>query len=168
MYDKFGEFDSYMEINRAAAAQLKEGDLEAIRKIAEENGIEREDVDDYIDGAVEELTTPLMAAIGKIQTEAKDLKLGGILEDWVNELIGLCTENPDFALAVRKKGKELAGYIAATAENGYQNRVNVDKRIVEKAPVIKKIVGSHGFAIGIPDKKTRRELAHKYYMGEMK
>lgn len=35
MFDKFGEFDSAEEINRAAAAQLKEGDLDAIKTIAE-------------------------------------------------------------------------------------------------------------------------------------
>lgn len=29
MFDKFGEFDSAEEINRAAAAQLKEGDLDS-------------------------------------------------------------------------------------------------------------------------------------------
>lgn len=34
MFDKFGEFDSAEEINRAAAAQLKEGDLDAIKTIA--------------------------------------------------------------------------------------------------------------------------------------
>lgn len=33
MFDKFGEFDSADEINRAAAAQLKEGDLDAIKTI---------------------------------------------------------------------------------------------------------------------------------------
>ena len=34
MFEKFGEFDSYEEINRAAKAQLEEGDLEAIKTIA--------------------------------------------------------------------------------------------------------------------------------------
>ena len=38
MFEKFGEFDSCEEINRAAKAQLEEGDLEAIKTIAEENG----------------------------------------------------------------------------------------------------------------------------------
>ena len=38
MYDKFGEFDSAEELNRAAAAQLREGDTEAIYIIAKENG----------------------------------------------------------------------------------------------------------------------------------
>ena len=46
MFDKFGEFDSAEEINRAAAAQLKEGDLDAIKTITEENGLDPEDAED--------------------------------------------------------------------------------------------------------------------------
>ena len=65
MFDKFGEFDSCEELNRAAAAQFKEGDDEALIALAEENGIDREDVQDYIDGIAGELATPLMAAYGK-------------------------------------------------------------------------------------------------------
>ena len=42
MFDKFGEFDSCEELNRAAAAQFKEGDDEALIALAEENGIDRE------------------------------------------------------------------------------------------------------------------------------
>lgn len=48
MFDKFGEFDSADEMNRAAAAQRKEGDNEAILAIAEENGIDREDAMDFM------------------------------------------------------------------------------------------------------------------------
>ena len=44
MFDKFGEFDSHEELNRAAAAQLKEGDDEALMALAQENGIDEEDV----------------------------------------------------------------------------------------------------------------------------
>ena len=47
MFEKFGEFDSYEEINRAAKAQLEEGDLEAIKTIAEENGMDPEDAEDF-------------------------------------------------------------------------------------------------------------------------
>ena len=52
MFDKFGEFDSAEEINRAAAAQLKEGDLDAVKTIAEENGLDSEDAEDYCTGAI--------------------------------------------------------------------------------------------------------------------
>lgn len=67
MFDKFGEFDSAEEINRAAAAQLKEGDLGAIKTIAEENGLDSEDAEDFCTGAIDSLTTPLLAAIGKLE-----------------------------------------------------------------------------------------------------
>ena len=73
MFDKFGEFDSADEMNRAAAAQRKEGDNEAILAIAEENGIDKEDAMDFIDGCVAAFVTPLMAAYGKLDIEAKEL-----------------------------------------------------------------------------------------------
>ena len=166
MFDKFGEFDSAEEINRAAAAQRAEGDTEALMQIAMENGIDKEDAQDYADGIVGELTTPLLAALGKLKVEKDDLKLTGVLSDWVDELNTMCTESPEFALTVRRKGKDLAGYIALTAESGYEHRAVVDKRIVEKTTTIKRIMGSHEFAIGIPDKRTRRGLAEKYYLGK--
>lgn len=80
MYEKFGEFDSWEEVNRAARAQLEEGDLDAIKEIAKENGLDPEDVEDFCTGAIEELTTPTLAAIGKLDVEAKDLKIDGVLK----------------------------------------------------------------------------------------
>lgn len=73
LFEKFGEFDSAEELNRAAAAQLAEGDIDAIYGIAEENGIDREDAEDYIDGAAPELCTPIMAALGKLKVVKKKL-----------------------------------------------------------------------------------------------
>lgn len=159
LFEKFGEFDSVEELNREAAAQKEEGDEEALVALAVENGLTREDAEDYMDDVTQELATDLQAAVGKLRLESEELKLSGILKDWVNELMDMCINNVQFRAAVRKKGKELAGYIALTAEKGYENRCVVDKRIVDKAKKIKSIVGSHEFSIGIPDKKTRREIA---------
>lgn len=164
MFDKFGEFDSPEELNRAAAAQKEQGDEEALILLAEENGIDREDAEDYYDGAMDMLATPAMAAIGKLAMESKGLKLGGVLLDWVDELRTMCMEDEAFARAVRRKGKGLDGYIALTAEAGYKDRTVVDRRIVDKTDQIKKILGNHEFAIGIPNKKTRRDLARIYYL----
>ena len=164
MYEKFGEFDSCEELNRAAAAQKAEGDDEALFALAQENGLDKEDVEDYMNGIVEELATVSMAALGKLKLEKEDLKLGGVLSDWVDELMEMCMESQELAAAVRKKGKDLAGYIAATADSGWKNRVIVDKRIVSRTKEVKKIIGTHEFAIGIPDRKTRRELARAYYL----
>ena len=40
MFDRFGEFDSYEEINEAAEGLFNEGDLESLRLMAAENGLE--------------------------------------------------------------------------------------------------------------------------------
>ena len=165
MFEQFGEFNSYEDINKKADELFNEGDMDNIRKLAQENGIDKEDADDFIDGAVDELTTPLAAAVGKLKIESEDLKLKGILQDWVDEVRSMCASDMEFAKAVRKQGKDLAGFIAKTAESGYENRVVVDKRIVEKAKKIKSVIGNHEFSIGIPDKKTRKELATAYYLG---
>lgn len=165
LFEKFGEFDSVEELNRAAAAQKEEGDEEALVALAVENGLTREDAEDYMDDVAQELATDLQAAVGKLRMEEQELKLSGVLSDWVNELMDMCINDVKFRICVRKKGKDLAGYIALTAEKGYENRCVVDKRIVDKAKKIKSIVGSHEFSIGIPDKKTRREIARTYYMG---
>lgn len=168
MFEKFGEFDSAEELNRAAAAQKAEGDLEALIALAQENGIDKEDAEDYMDNCTDELANIFMAASGKLKIEKEEYKLGGVLQDWADELVMFCSESPGMCVAVRKKNKSLAGYIALLAESGYKNRTAVDKRIVAQAPVIKKIVGTHEFAIGIPDRKTRKVLARKYYLGERK
>ena len=166
MWDKFGEFDSAEEINRAAAAQRDEGDKEALLALAKENGIDQEDAEDYAEGILEELTTPLLAALGKLKLEKEDLKLGNVLLDWVEELEKACQESPGMAAAVRKKGKDLAGYIARLADEGFEHKATVSKQIVAKTQKVKGFVGSHDFAIGVPDKATRARIMREYYLGE--
>lgn len=164
MFEIYGEFDSAEELN-STAEKLKVTDMnKELKELCKENGIDIEDAEDYLDGAASELVTPLMAAVGKLKIESQDLELKGVLLDWKDELIVIAAEREEFARAIRRKGKELAGYIALLAEIGYENRAVVDKRIVDKAGKIKSIVGAHEFSIGIPDKRTRHQLAEKYYM----
>lgn len=165
MFDKFGEFDSVEELNREALAQREKGDEEELKVLAKENGIDEEEVQDFFDGCMDELASPLVAAVGKLDVECVDLKITGVLKDWVEELKIRCMEDNQFARAVRKKGKDLAGFIALTAETGYKNRAVVDKKIVAKCSSIKNIIGNHEFSIGIPDVTTRKELAKSYYIG---
>lgn len=75
MEKKFGVFKTVEELNRAAAAQKAEGDEEALIALAIENGLDREDAEDYMDGAMDKLCTPYMAAIAKLNSEAKELEL---------------------------------------------------------------------------------------------
>ncbi len=106
MFETFGEFDSYHEINMAAEGLREEGDLEGLRKLAEENGL-FDYVDDYIDGQTEELCNVLTAAIGKLNIEKTEAaEWAPLADDIVDYLMGHCDDEA-FAAAVRRKGKNI-------------------------------------------------------------
>lgn len=160
MFDKFGEFDSADEMNRAAAAQRKEGDNEAILAIAEENGIDREDAIDFIDGCVAAFVTPLMAAYGKLDIEAKELKPYEIMEDWLQYIKLRCAEEPEMAVAVRRKGKSLKGCIAALLEWSMKNQRPVDSEILKAVGINYKVT------LGIPGMGRAKKIITEYYLGK--
>lgn len=72
MFDLFGEFDSVEELNLAAEGLLKEGDTDSLLRLAEENGLDPEDVEDYIHGDSGQLATLSMAACGRITMDEKE------------------------------------------------------------------------------------------------
>lgn len=157
MFENFGEFDSAEEINRAVAAQLKEGDEEAIFAIAKENGIDQEDAEDFIDGLVDELVNPLMAAYGKLAVEEAELKPYEIMEDWLVYIKQRCAEDPSMASAVRRKGKSLKGCIAAIMKWSFKNAKPVPDDI-------KKMCGiTYDVRLGIPGMATAKNLITMYY-----
>lgn len=160
MFDKFGEFDSADEMNRAAAAQRKEGDNEAILAIAEENGIDKEDAMDFIDGCVAAFVTPLMAAYGKLDIEAKELKPYEIMEDWLQYIKLRCAEEPEMAVAVRRKGKSLKGCIAALLEWSMKNQRPVDSEILKAVRINYKVT------LGIPGMGRAKKIITEYYLGK--
>lgn len=69
MFDKFGPL-TYEELNKTAEGLKMEGDIESLILLAEENGLEKEDAEDYADEVVDTFTTPVEAAIGKIKVES--------------------------------------------------------------------------------------------------
>lgn len=169
MFDKFGEFDSAEEMNRAAAAQLKEGDTEAILIIAEENGIDREDAEDYIGGCLTEFVTPLMAARGKIDVESKGLEIKGILGDWRDTVLTLCLNDKNMCVAVRRKGKSLKECISKLIAFSFENKVQVSDEIV-KATMInhngKKEQLRGPLYLGVPNRIELQKLIREYYLGK--
>ena len=161
MFDKFGEFNSAQEINEAAAAQLAEGDMKAVLDIAEENGIDKEDAEDFIDGVVAELANPLMAAYGKLKIEEAELKPYEIMEDWLSYIKVRCQEDEKMAAAVRKKGKSLKGCIGALLRWSFQNQHSVDKDIIKAAGV-----QAGRCTLGIPGMGRAKQIITEYYMGK--
>jgi hypothetical protein len=169
MFDKFGEFDSAEEINRAAAAQLVEGDTQAILTIAKENGILPEDANDYIDGTVDALVTPLMAAVGKISLEAKELNLAGVLDDWKDQILSVCMEDIELQFAVRKKGKRLAECMASLIKFSFENKVQVSEKItsITKVQQNRSLVAIRTpLYMGIPTRAQVQRLIRAYYLGD--
>lgn len=129
MFEKFGELNSFGEINELAENLFNEGDTESLRAMAKENGIQSDFVDMYLQGEIPVLCDQLTAALGKIDVEVAELKPKEIMEDWVEYLRGQCMENELLAFNVRKKGKSLKGCIAALLMWSFKNQQTVDKDI---------------------------------------
>ena len=83
MFEQFGEMGSAAEINLLADNLVIEGDLESVKKLAKENGLDEMDVEDFLAGDLPELCTDLSAAVGKLELEAKELGLKELMSDWV-------------------------------------------------------------------------------------
>lgn len=169
MFEKFGEFNSAAELNRAAAAQLAEGDEEAILMLAEENGIDREDAEDYIDGCVPELATPLMAALGKLELEKQDLGIAGVLEDWVACIVEMCRTEKAMAAAVRRRGKCLRECMAALLRYAFENKKQVSGKIIEVTKVThngKEEPMRGPVYLGVPNRAETKRIVREYYFGD--
>lgn len=159
-FKKYGEVDSYEEINTMAANQKAQGDLEAIKEIAKENGIDEMDAEDYINGDIDTLCTLTSAAIGKLSAEKEELELPGLMSDWEMWIEKECLESPDFAKAVRRKGKSLAGAIAALMTWSADNSVDVPKEIAKHFKG-----NARGARFGVPGMTTVARLVREYYLG---
>lgn len=174
MFEKFGEMDSYKEINELAENLFNEGDVESLRDMAKENGIPDEVAEMYIQGDLPTLCDTVTAAIGKIEAEADELKPVEIMKDWTEYIIGQCMKDELLAAYVRKKGKSLKGCIAALLSWSFQNCYEIDKDIIAKTgilsgkiPMPKAGRGSSKQAItmGIPGMGRAKEIIREYYMG---
>ena len=170
MFEKYGEFNSYIELNRAAAAQKAEGDEEALIALALENGIDKEDAEDYMDGCTEELCTVTMAAIGKLKVEAVQLKLQGVLVDWKDAIVELCMDDLQMTTAVRRKGRYLRDCLAALLRFAFENKVQVSEEVVRATKVMhngKEEPMRGPVYLGIPNKTDVKRIVRKYYgLGE--
>lgn len=187
LFPKFGELGSAEEINRAAEAQKKEGDFEALKALAEENGIDEMDAQDYMDDISTELCTDFSAAMGKIQREVEYLKPTMTLEAWntfifemmAGEMVGVkakvgeeaeltVTEDSEslkLCRAIRSKGKYLSGFYARVIVECSRNRVNVPKAIVDEAKKLDKNIPDT-LPMGDITRPRLKELIREYYIGK--
>ncbi|MBQ7588353.1 MAG: hypothetical protein IJT37_10070 [Lachnospiraceae bacterium] len=164
MFDTFGEFDSWEEINKAAQGQKEEGDEEALIKLAEENGIDREDAEDYYDGAIQELCTSVIAALGKLKVEKEEYKKSNkeknIIDDWISYIENLVSTDEAYALNIRRKGRNLKGCIGALLKYSFEHQVSVDKDIIKEAKI-----NAGKVTMGIPNMQQAHKIIKEYYGG---
>lgn len=161
MFDKFGEMDTFGEINELAENLFNEGDTALIKTMAKENGIDKEYVEMYLSGDIPVLCDAMTAALGKIDVEVADLKPKEIMKDWVEYLRGQCMENELLAFNVRKKGKSLKGCIAALLMWSFKNQQPIDKGIIKAAGV-----SAGKVTLGIPGMARAKQIITAYYMGK--
>lgn len=158
MFDKFGEFNSYKEINELAENLFNEGDKDSLMAMAKENGIPEEMVEAYLQGEIAELCDPLTAALGKIEVEEADLKPEQIMKDWVEYLKAQCMSHEVAALQVRKKGKSLKACIAELLKWSFKNQKSIDQDIVKAAGV-----NASKVTLGIPGMGQAKKIIKTYY-----
>ena len=163
MFDIFGEFDSYEEINKSARGLKTEGDIENLKKLAAENGISDDEVNNYLEGNSAGLCTAITAALGKINLEAAELKPQYIENDWIEYIQQQACENEAFALAVRKKGKSIFGAEGAILKYAHDNMFKPSDRILEAAGM-----KGNNVKLGMPGWAREKKIIKEYYLGGAK
>lgn len=171
MEKKFGIFNTVEELNRAAAAQKAEGDLEALIGLAVENGLEKEDAEEYMDSNDQEdfLCNATMAAIGKLNMEEQDLHLESQMKDWKDFIVQMLTDYPMdhpedgavLANAVFAPGKKLLDVLAAGMKLSSKNRIEVDSRIIKAAGLPESAA-----YIGMCGRDELKRIILGYYLGK--
>ena len=159
MFDQFGEFDSWEELNKAAAGQKEEGDMESLAKLAAENGITTDDVTKYCNGDTEGLCTPITAALGKIDIESAELKPQQIENDWIEYIQQQIIENNKFALAVRRKGKSLFACEGELLKYAEKHMFEPHKDVMKAAGISGRV------KLGMPGWAREKRIIKDYYLG---
>ena len=161
MFERFGEMNSFQEINELAENLFNEGDIGSLKAMAAENGIPADFVEMFCSGDLPALCDATTAALGKIEVESAELQPKEIMEDWVEYLRGQCMENELLAFNVRKKGKSLKDCIAALLKWSFGNQIPVGKEILKAADVTAGRV-----TLGIPGMATAKKIIREYYLGK--
>lgn len=179
MFDKFGEFDTFEEINEKADELFNDSSVDSadIMELARENGIPEEIASAYLEGDVPFLCDAATAAVGKIEIEREETALEGVLEDWISYIESECQEDEDLAMAVRRKDKSLKGCIAQLLLESLLNQKQVDadilkiveQQVKERGINLKKECGMEpGWLrytkLGFPGMGQAKKLIRAYYL----
>lgn len=159
MFEKFGEFNSVEELNMAAEGFLKEGDLESLYALAEENGIDKEDVEDYVNRDTVKFATLSMAAYGCLAVQEKEIsKEKSVMERMIKKQIlemvkSMCPEK-EMATALIKKRNGIKIIFQAMKKGAEKHKSKVSEKM------------SCGISCGTD--RDLCEIIKAYYLGSEK
>lgn len=166
------KFKTVKELNDKAAELKNAGDLSELVKLAEENGLEKEDAEDYMDSDDPEdcLCNATMAAIGRLNMEEQDLNLESQMKDWKDFIVQMLTDYPadhagedrdTLANAVFNPDKKLLDVLAAGLKLSSENRITVDMRIIKAAGLPESTA-----YIGMCGRDDLKRIILDYYLGK--
>lgn len=160
MFEKFGKM-TFDDLNRTAEGLKMEGDVESLVLLAEENGLEKEDAEDYADGVVDTLATPLEAAMGKIKVESEHLNLrcSTTLSGMRDLITYVVSQDEEMQVDVHDPEKSLAKCLGKLVAEASRTRYKLPDEIAAAA-------GIPTVYMGDISKERAREIIKAYYGGE--
>lgn len=127
LFGLFGEMD-LEELNKAAEGLKKEGDPENLKALALENGLDPEDVEDYVAGDVKQLATLRQAALGRIKVQEEQTKIPRTAAGIIYGMARAMTTDPEACRTFMKKGSRIDkvwSELEKKARDGKQGSVGV-------------------------------------------
>ena len=127
LFECFGEMD-LEELNKAAEGLKKEGDLDSLRALALENGMDPEDVADYVAGDTKQLATLRQAALGRIKVQEEQTEIPRTAAGIIYGMARAMTTDPEACRAFMKKGSRIDkvwSELEKRARDGKQGSVGV-------------------------------------------
>lgn len=158
MFGRFGLLKSVEELNAAAEGFLKEGDTESLALLAEENGIDEEDAEDYGDGLTEEFATQTAAAIGRLKVIRRE-KINKERnsryrqnQTYILQIIKGMLSEPEVAAGIMERENIIQDTVEALKKHSVQTGTDEDMRNLIRAMVM-----------GEPElKKMAEEIVERY------
>ncbi len=147
---------STREFNDEADRLRSSGDTKGLCDLAEKYGIEKEDVEDYMDGA-ETLATPLILALAGIEEAKKKLGIKGVIADWLGVLESMTAESEELTEKVTFGGKSIKDLLGKILKQAFEGKDRVNDDIAKAAGIRTPLY------IGIPSTGDIKKIIGEFY-----
>lgn len=131
MFEEFGRMD-IDGINARAEELANAGNMDALQRLAGENRLLKEWVDQYWNGETDNLVVdPCETALSRIDIEADDLGAEEIMGDWADYIRSLVLDKESFAAAVMRPDKSFIGCVGRLAAFSITHAEPLPKEIIQ-------------------------------------